>query len=131
MSITWGLPGYILLVSHILVLLEKSWIKLVSSWKRYTQKKLYVYIYIYIYILYCTIRLFHLLLIIWFTITHKGTSKVTLNFHLYHYLLNSFKFAKFEKLPQIFFYWKSISDLLFWYIGNNTFVIWRHLRKIA
>ena len=42
-----------------------------------------------------------------------------MNFHSYHNLLISFKSAKFENLPQIFFCWKSIiSDLRFWYIGK-------------
>ena len=53
--------------------------------------------------------LFHLLLII----TYKATYKVTLNFHLYHNLRISFKFAKFENLQRIFVYWKSISELRF------------------
>ena len=41
-SITWGLPGYILLVSCISVIGKKVGIKLFFSRKRYTQKKYYL-----------------------------------------------------------------------------------------
>ena len=32
---------------------------------------------------------------------------MTMNFHLYNNLFINFRLAKFENLPQIFFYWKS------------------------
>ena len=70
---------------------------------------MYIYIYIYIYILYETFISFAFCHMI-----HNYTSGYIKNDTGFPLLLFiSFKLAKFENLPQMFFYWKLISDLGF------------------